>query len=84
MRYSKSDIEKRVKAIVIEKLGTHEAKVTNEALFIDDLGADSLDVMDLVMILEEELDLEIPDDDAVKLTSVGAAINYLQHRLEVE
>jgi len=81
MRNPELELEKRVKAIVIDKLGVQPEKVTNEALFIDDLGADSLDVMDLVMILEEKLDLEIPDEDAVKLTSVGAAIKYLRQRL---
>ncbi len=81
MQISKSDIEKRVKAIVIDKLGVHESKVTNEAFFIDDLGADSLDVMDFVMIIEEKLELEIPDEDAVKLISVGETIKYLQQRL---
>ena len=78
MRNSELELEKRVKAIVIEKLGVNEGKVTNEALFIDDLGADSLDVMDLVMIIEEKFELEIPDEDAVKLISVGDAIKYLQ------
>ena len=72
-----SDIESRVKKIVSEQLGTDEAKVTNKSSFIDDLGADSLDTVELVMALEEEFDTEIPDDDAEKITTVQQAIDYI-------
>ena len=65
-----SDIEQRVKKIVAEQLGTDAATVKNESSFIDDLGADSLDTVELVMALEEEFDTEIPDDEAEKITTV--------------
>jgi len=76
-----SDLEQRVKRIIVEKLGINAEKVINEAYFIEDLGADSLDVVDLVMVFEEEFDLEIPDEEGMKLTTVGNAINYLEKRL---
>ena len=76
-----SDIESRVKKIVSEPLGTDEAKVTNKSSFIDDLGADSLDTVELVMALEEEFDTEIPDDDAEKITTVQQAIDYINKNL---
>ena len=76
-----SDIESRVKKIVSEQLGTDEAKVTNKSSFIDDLGADSLDTVELVMALEEEFDTEIPDDDAEKITTVQQAIDYVNKNL---
>ena len=76
-----SDIESRVKKIVSEQLGTDEAKVTNKSSFIDDLGADSLDTVELVMALEEEFDTEIPDDDAEKITTVQQAIDYINENL---
>ena len=76
-----SDIESRVKKIVSEQLGTDEAKVTNKSSFIDDLGADSLDTVELVMALEEEFDTEIPDDDAEKITTVQQAIDYINNNL---
>jgi len=72
-----SDIASRVKAIVVEQLGVDEAEVTNEASFIDDLGADSLDTVELVMALEEEFGAEIPDEEAEKITTVQAAIDYI-------
>jgi len=72
-----SDIASRVKAIVVEQLGVDEAEVTNEAPFIDDLGADSLDTVELVMALEEEFGAEIPDEEAEKITTVQAAIDYI-------
>ncbi len=72
-----SDIESRVKAIVIEQLGVEEAAVVNKASFIDDLGADSLDTVELVMALEEEFGTEIPDEEAEKITTVQAAIDYI-------
>ena len=76
-----SDIESRVKKIVSEQLGTDEAKVTNKSSFIDDLGADSLDTVELVMALEEEFDTEIPDDDAEKITTVQQAVDYIHKNL---
>ena len=76
-----SDIESRVKKIVSGQLGTDEAKVTNKSSFIDDLGADSLDTVELVMALEEEFDTEIPDDDAEKITTVQQAIDYINKNL---
>ena len=72
-----SDIEKRVKKIVAEQLGVNEAEVKNESSFVNDLGADSLDTVELVMALEEEFGCEIPDEDAEKITSVQQAIDYV-------
>jgi acyl carrier protein len=72
-----SDIAKRVKEIVAEQLGVEESQVVPEASFMDDLGADSLDTVELVMALEEEFDLEIPDEDAEKIQSVNDAIEYI-------
>jgi acyl carrier protein len=71
-------VEDRVKKIVIDQLGVEENQVTKEAKFIEDLGADSLDTVELVMALEEEFKLEIPDDEAEKLTTVGQAIDYIE------
>ena len=72
-----SDIEERVKKIIVEQLGVDESEVKNEASFVDDLGADSLDTVELVMALEEEFDTEIPDEEAEKITTVQAAIDYV-------
>lgn len=72
------DIEARVKKIVVEQLGVEEDAVKNESSFIDDLGADSLDTVELVMALEEEFGAEIPDEDAEKITTVQAAIDYIK------
>jgi len=72
------DVFERVKRIVVERLGVEEAEVTSEASFKDDLGADSLDVVELVMELEDEFDLEISDEDAEKITTVGEVVNYIQ------
>lgn len=72
-----SDIEQRVKKIVAEQLGASEADVKNTSSFVDDLGADSLDTVELVMALEEEFDCEIPDEDAEKITNVQQAIDYV-------
>ncbi|CAH8185720.1 MULTISPECIES: acyl carrier protein [Vibrio] len=72
-----SNIEERVKKIIVEQLGVDEAEVKNEASFVEDLGADSLDTVELVMALEEEFDTEIPDDEAEKITTVQAAIDYV-------
>ena len=70
-------VEEKVKKIVAEQLGTGEDEMSNESSFIDDLGADSLDTVELVMALEEEFDIEIPDDDAEKIATVQAAIDYV-------
>ncbi|MBK8536057.1 MAG: acyl carrier protein [Candidatus Competibacteraceae bacterium] len=72
-----SNIEARVKKIIIEQLGVKEEQVTNESSFVEDLGADSLDTVELVMALEEEFELEIPDEDAEKITTVQQAIDYI-------
>jgi len=71
----------KFKDIVVDRLGVDPNEVTPEASFIDDLGADSLDTVELVMAFEEEFDIEIPDEDAEKLTSVGKALEYLESRL---
>ncbi len=76
-----SSIEDRVKKIVAEQLGVTEDEVSNEASFVDDLGADSLDTVELVMALEEEFETEIPDDEAEKITTVQLAINYINENL---
>lgn len=75
-----SSIEERVKKIVIEQLGVKEESVTPDASFVDDLGADSLDTVELVMALEEEFEAEIPDEDAEKIGTVQDAINYISER----
>ena len=72
-----SDIASRVKAIIVDKLGVDENEVTNEANFTNDLGADSLDTVELVMALEEEFDLEIADEDAENIATVDDAIEYI-------
>lgn len=72
-----TDIEKKVKEIIIEQLGVSEEEVKPEASFVDDLGADSLDLVELVMALEEEFGQEIPDEDAEKIATVQDAINYI-------
>ncbi len=72
-----SKIEERVKKIISEQLGVKEEDVKPEASFVDDLGADSLDTVELVMALEEEFDTEIPDEEAEKITTVQAAIDYI-------
>jgi acyl carrier protein len=74
---SMSTIEERVKKIIGEQLGVKQEEVTNNASFVDDLGADSLDTVELVMALEEEFDTEIPDEEAEKITTVQAAIDYI-------
>tara|TARA_B100000035_G_scaffold310824_1_gene319305 strand:- start:696 stop:929 length:234 start_codon:yes stop_codon:yes gene_type:complete len=74
-----SDIEQRVKKIVSEQLGTDAANIKNESSFIDDLGADSLDTVELVMALEEEFGTEIPDEQAEKITTVQQAIDYINN-----
>lgn len=77
-----SNVEERVMKIIVEQLGVKEEEVTSEASFVDDLGADSLDTVELVMALEEEFKIEIPDEDAEKITTVKQAIDYIDHHLE--
>ena len=74
-----SDVEARVKSVVVEQLGVDESEVTNAASFVDDLGADSLDTIELVMALEEEFGTEIPDEEAEKFTTVQLAIDYVNN-----
>jgi acyl carrier protein len=71
-------IEQRVKKIIADQLGVNEAEIKNESSFVDDLGADSLDTVELVMALEEEFDTEIPDEDAEKITTVQQTIDYVK------
>jgi len=73
-------LEEKVKEIIVEQLGVNPEQVTPEASFIEDLGADSLDTVELVMAFEEAFGAEIPDQDAEKLTTVGAVINYLKEK----
>ena len=73
-----SDIEARVKKIIAEQLGVPESDVTNEKAFVADLGADSLDTVELVMAFEEEFSIEIPDDAAEKIQTVGDAVNFIK------
>jgi acyl carrier protein len=79
---SMDNIEARVKKIVAEQLGVAEADIKNESSFVDDLGADSLDTVELVMALEEEFECEIPDEEAEKITSVQQAIDYINAHLK--
>ena len=73
-------LEQRVKDLVIKQLGVDAGKVNNDSSFIEDLGADSLDTVELVMALEEEFDVEIPDEDAEKIRTVGEAVNYIKDK----
>ncbi|MEE2788776.1 MAG: acyl carrier protein [Myxococcota bacterium] len=79
-----ASIEDRVRAIIAEQLDQDESEIVPEASFIDDLGADSLDLVELVMHMEEEFDVEIPDDDAENIRSVQDAINYIQQHLSAD
>jgi acyl carrier protein len=73
-----SSVQERVRKIIVEQLGVSDDQVTSEASFVDDLGADSLDTVELVMALEEEFDVEIPDDDAEKITTVKEAVAFVE------
>jgi acyl carrier protein len=77
-----SNIEERVKKIIVEQLGVKEEQVKSEASFVDDLGADSLDNVELVMALEEEFECEIPDEEAEKITTVQQAVDYIKAHTE--
>ena len=76
-----SEIESQVKQIVVEHLGIDESKVTPDSKFIDDLGADSLDTVELIMQFEEEFNLEIPDEDAETITTVKKAVDYISSKI---
>jgi acyl carrier protein len=73
-------VEQRVKQIIVEQLGVDEAQVDNTASFVDDLGADSLDIVELVMAFEEAFDIDIPDEDAEKIATVKDAIDYIENK----
>lgn len=77
-----ASVYERVKKIIVEQLGVDEAEVTHDASFTDDLGADSLDNVELVMALEQEFNIEIPDEDAEKIVTVGNAVQYIQEHAE--
>jgi acyl carrier protein len=84
MAMNATEIESRVKKIVVEQLGVKEEEVTADASFVDDLGADSLDTVELVMALEEEFETEIPDEDAEKIITIKDAVKYITERAERE
>ena len=75
-----SEIASRVKAIIVDKLGVEESEVTNEASFTNDLGADSIDAIDLIMEFEKEFGISIPDDQAEKIVTVGDAVSYIEEQ----
>ena len=77
---SMATVDERVKKIIAEQLGVEEEEVTLEANFVEDLGADSLDTVELVMALEEEFEIEIPDEDAEKILTVGKALDYIKEK----
>ena len=77
-----TELESQVADIIVEQLGATKEEIVPEASFIDDLGADSLDIVELVMAMEETFDIEIPDDDAEKIQTIGDAVSYLKDRLE--
>jgi acyl carrier protein len=76
-----ANVEERVKDIIVEELGVEREKLTTEASFMEDLGADSLDTVELVMAFEKEFDIDIPDEEAEKLRTVGDALKYLHEKL---
>ncbi|HET6527714.1 MAG TPA: acyl carrier protein [Balneolaceae bacterium] len=75
------DVESKVKAIIVDKLGVDESEVTHEANFTNDLGADSLDTVELIMEFEKEFDISIPDEDAENIATVGNAVDYLKEKV---
>ena len=78
---SSEEVFEKVKSIIVEQLGVAETAVTMEASFIDDLGADSLDIVELIMVLEEAFDIEIPDADAEKVATVGDVVDYIKDHI---
>ncbi len=78
------EITSKLKEIVMDRLNVEEDQIKPEASFVEDLGADSLDIVELIMGIEEEFDIEIPDEDAEKLTNVGEAMNYVKSKLGVD
>ena len=80
----KEEVLSRLKEIITERLDVEEDQIVSEATFVEDLGADSLDIVELIMGIEEEFDIEIPDEDAEKLTSVGEALNYTLGKIGVD
>ncbi|MGD9665878.1 MAG: acyl carrier protein [Synergistaceae bacterium] len=78
------EVQAKLKEIVMDSLNAEEEQIKPEASFVEDLGADSLDIVELIMGIEEEFDIEIPDEDAEKLTTVGEAMNYVKAKLGVE
>ena len=76
------DLQDQVKDIIVEELGVEREKLTNEASFMEDLGADSLDTVELVMAFEKEFNIDIPDEDAEKMRTVGDAMNYLREKVK--
>ena len=81
MAMDMKQLEEKVKDIIVEELGVERDKLTNDASFMEDLGADSLDTVELVMAFEKEFDIDIPDEEAEKLRTVGDALNYLHSRM---
>ena len=81
IKMSSEEVFEKVKGIIVEQLGVTEETVTGDASFIDDLGADSLDIVELVMALEEEFDIEIPDADAEKVVTVGDVVDYIKENV---
>lgn len=79
-----AEIDAKLKEIVMDRLNVEEDQIKPEASFVEDLGADSLDIVELIMGIEEEFDIEIPDEDAEKLTTVGEATNYIKGKLDAE
>ena len=78
------EVQSKLKEIVMDRLNAEEDQIKPEASFVEDLGADSLDIVELIMGIEEEVDIEIPDEDAEKLTTVGEAMEYVKTKLAVE
>ncbi len=78
------EVTARLKEIVMDRLDVEESQISDTASFVEDLGADSLDIVELIMGIEEEFDIEIPDEDAEKLTNVGEALSYIQKKLGIE
>ena len=78
------EVQQKLKEIVMDRLNAEEDQIKSEASFVEDLGADSLDIVELIMGIEEEFDIEIPDEDAEKLTTVGEAMAYVKTKLGVE